>query len=373
MKVTQDQITAFTLSRQGLLKPFPHQKVTKVVENIGALHSQILATAPTQLWARVKDFKVNDLWNALYHQRTLVRTYAMRGTLHIVPSTRFDTFVSAIGPMENTWNRIKKEIENKLDIKDIMRTRRLLVSAFKEKPMMRKELPKAVKDSSIDKFVSVVRWSLVPKYLNCLGLIVYGEMRGLEIVFHEAEEWLGRKVKLYDSSKANANLLNIYLKSLGPASLNDYRYWTGLRMSQIQPAHEYLKELLVEVEVDCKDKPLLLLKRDINDLEKAEIPDGHVRLLPKFDPVILGHADKSRLLDKKYHKKVFVGFADVDATLLIDGQVAGTWKHEKRGKNLRIIIKPFKKLHSPVKKKIKELANELSTIFDTHDVIVTFT
>lgn len=69
------------------------------------------------------------------------------------------------------------------------------------------------------------------------------------------------------------------------------------------------------------------------------------RLLPKFDSFVLGHKDRARIIKLEHLKKVYrPKIGDVAATLLINGQITGTWKHEKTKATLRITITPFTKV-----------------------------
>lgn len=360
--VSWDQVSAFTLSRQGLLEPFRRNDLAHVVGDIAGLQAQILPICPLQLWARVRDFRSQDLWDSLYHSRSVVRTWAMRATLHLLPSERVEIFLSAIGPFWlNTWTTMRRKLEKNLRVNDFDRARAALVAMFREGPRTYQELREAARDPAVNKVVSVAGWNATLRILSYWGDVVHGEMRGPEVVFHDAAEWLGRPLHLCGPAEAAGELLRMYLQAFGPASRQDFARWTALRTPQVQAAFDCLTEPLIEVSVRGVARPLFLRRRDAGALEAASIPEGHVRLLPKFDSLLLAHADRSRILDPEHARNVFPAVADVGATLLVGGRVAGVWHHERRGKVLDVRVEAFRRLRSPIQRAVRELAEDFGT------------
>ncbi len=372
MEVSLEQLTAFTLARQGLLNPFSQSGVKDVVEKIGALHAQIPTTCPVQLWTRMKNLKEEDYWTTSLNDRTIVRTWVMRCTVHIVPSKNLEMFLSAIGPeWTNLWSRVKRETEKNLTQEDLRKARRAIKAAFKKRPMTRKELKVALNNKSVDKVVSVIGWEATLRHLVYWGDIVHGETRGRESVLHATQEWIGRELRMYESDKTCEALLDTYLRTLGPASPQDFAHWTGLRAQTCNNAFNKLSERLVEIRTHNTKKSLYLRRIDLRELEKAEISASHLKMISKFDPILLGHKDRSRLLDKKHHHKIFGLLADVNAAILLGGRVAGIWAHKRQGKTLRIDVKPFLRLSSLINKEIREQASDLALFLGYEQAYVT--
>ena len=369
---TMEQLNALTLSRQGLLNPFPRQSVSRTVSNIGVLHGQIISTAPVQLWARVKGFRAGNLWSALYSRHTVVRTWAMRGTLHIIPSDMLEIYLSAIGPSWlNIWSWARMELQ-KVKPEDLEKACEYLVSTFERGPATRKELKATVHDNHVNRVVSRVRWEVLLRILAYRGAIIRSEMRGPEVVFSSTKDWLGREIRLYDQSRACADLLEIYLRTLGPASPRDFAHWTSLQAPQVREAFSLLDDSIAEVAVIGGRRNLFVLRRDIKALERAIAPEDNVRLLPQLDPVLLGHADRTPLVDPEFGRIVFGVPGDVSPTVLVAGRVAGTWRHERRGKTLGIRVSPFRRFDAPVKNSVRELSIDLASVMGFPEVAVEF-
>jgi len=64
-------------------------------------------------------------------------------------------------------------------------------------------------------------------------------------------------------------------------------------------------------------------------------------LLASFDPFLLGHRDKSDLIEKAHYKKVFRKAGWISPVILVGGKVVGTWDYTRLGKRLRVVLRPF--------------------------------
>lgn len=136
--------------------------------------------------------------------------------------------------------------------------------------------------------------------------------------------------------EALRRLMRRYFAAFGPATLNDFRHWVGLRLFDVTDTFQEIRSEFEEVEVEG-----MRGKRYIyGDLQQAKIT--RVKLLAKFDPLTLGHSDKTLLLSEENRTKVFRIAAQVEAGVLVDGRFAGTWRLNRKGKGAEVLIEPFK-------------------------------
>jgi Winged helix DNA-binding domain len=94
--VTWPHVLAWRVRRQGLAERAPADEALAVVARIGGLHAQLLSSAELTLHARVDDLDLDAVTRALWTDRTLVKTWAMRGTLHLLPAEELPAFVGAM-------------------------------------------------------------------------------------------------------------------------------------------------------------------------------------------------------------------------------------------------------------------------------------
>jgi Winged helix DNA-binding domain len=135
---------------------------------------------------------------------------------------------------------------------------------------------------------------------------------------------------------ATARLVASYLAAFGPASRADIAQFTYLRLRQIDPA---LAELGPLRRYTAEDG------RELLDLPDAPEPDDRalpVRFLPKWDAALLSHADRTRILPAAIHTEVYKAVnGECLATYLIDGLVAGTWRHTRKGDLATLTLHPL--------------------------------
>ena len=143
--------------------------------------------------------------------------------------------------------------------------------------------------------------------------------------------------------EAKRELILRYLKAYGPASMQDFSHWSGMKMRNAKPIFDSLKSHLSEVKIAGQHQALLALKEDVEEIAEIE-PVPFVRLLPQFDALIMGHKDKTRFLDPEHRAKIFLPAAEVAAVMLVDGRVQGVWKMRKGGKAWSLEVSPFKQL-----------------------------
>jgi hypothetical protein len=176
---------------------------------------------------------------------------------------------------------------------------------------------------------------------------------------HETALWRarpdGRFVALdepaaHDPLEARAELLRRYLTAFGPASRRDIVQWSMMHVPEIGRALDHLEPLR-----RFRDEQ----GRELLDVPRAPLPDPEtpapVRLLPKWDNVLLAFADRTRVLPEQYRKTVIRTNGDVAQTFLADGLVAGTWRVEKG----RVALEPFSRLSRPQQRELKEEAARL--------------
>jgi hypothetical protein len=129
-------------------------------------------------------------------------------------------------------------------------------------------------------------------------------------------------------------LVRRYLAAFGPATVADAQTWSGV--PKLAPIFDDLRGELVT----AKDG-----KRELFDLPDAPRPAAKtvapVRFMPEFDNLVLGHADRSRLIDDEYRGKVTTKNLQVKATVLVDGRVAGTWTLDRKKATATVTVELF--------------------------------
>ena len=175
---------------------------------------------------------------------------------------------------------------------------------------------------------------------------------------HETALWQGRpKIRFvaveepepHDPIEARAEIVRRYFAAFGPASLRDIAAWSMMRTSEVAPVIERIELRRFR---DEHGRELLDVPRA--PLPKADIP-APVRFLPKWDNLLLGYSDRTRVLPEKYRKTVIRMNGDVAQTFLVDGFVAGIWRFEDG----RVRFEPFAPLSRSARRELTDEAARL--------------
>jgi len=357
----RSQISAFRLTRHHFVDK-NLADLTTVCRNVCGIQSQVMAAAQMAFWARMHGLTRADIHSALWKSRTLVKTSCMRQTLHLLPAADFSIYINAL---RRSRVEALRRIMSKFGItqKEFDGMNEAVMEALGAGPMTQGELADQIA-SKVGKNVRTWMehvWSVF-KPAIVEGLICYGPDRGQEVTFVRVDQWLPRQREV-SAQEAQQVLLRRYLSAYGPATLQDFSRWTGIPMKEARAVWESLEEKLVEVCVE--DGKGWILREDYQKLAKSHLGDQILRLLPSFDPYMLGHVDKNHLVDSPYYKRVYRNAGWISPVVLLNGRVIGIWSNRRRGNRLSLEIQPFENLSKSIHRKIQEEAASLGDFLET--------
>ncbi len=371
---TNAQVSAFRLRRHHLDLRAPRGQLPRVVGDVCGVQAQVTAMARIALWARLRPLTIDDVERALVQRRTIVKTWSMRGALHLHASN--ELLVVLGGLMPTRLVREQRWIHG-LGLKE-EETTAMVLQALKNGPLTRirlaeylaKRLGTKTKDWTDagwgrKRVGSINAWYLVRPAL-VRGLVCFGASDGQEITFVSVNQWLHEPQSVPTEEEAEEALVRQYLRSFGPADVQDLRAWSGVYTRRIRAIIERLGDELVEV--DREGHRGFLLRRDLADLGNARTDHGVVRLLPSFDPYMLGHRERGHLVDRAHYKQVYKDAAWLAPVVLFDGRVAGTWSYQRKPRNLDVAVKMFTSFSKETRKKVEEEAHDLSQFLEAPDL-----
>lgn len=200
-------------------------------------------------------------------------------------------------------------------------------------------------------------WGGVVKQACLKGLVCFGQNRGQEITFVRRDQWLPDLDDLPVEDAEN-ELLRRYLYGYGPATLRDFAAWAGMAVKEVLPIRERLRGDLVEMAIG--DTSALILRQDLKTVQSTKAKDRTVRLLPSFDPYMLGHRDKKHMVNEADYKQVYRKAGWLSPVVLVAGHVMGVWSYERRGKYLHFKVEPFAKITAAVRDSVEAEAMDLA-------------
>jgi hypothetical protein len=337
------------------------RSVVEICRATGGIQAQVQSAAELSIWTRRRETTRDDIRRALWDRREIVKTSAMRLTLHLIPARDLAIYIAALKPMAmgtlQRWqarigatpSHVRAMVETVVDsIGDEPQTQQQLIARAKKKA------GKAVR-SWLDHAWSAVRPAVIE------GRLVYGPPRGAEATFVRVDRWLGRQPAL-GVEEARAELLRRFLAAFGPATPHDFAKWSGIRTSEAKRLVESADDL-ARVSVD--GAPGWILRKDVATLTRSELNSDAVRLLGAFDSFLLAHATKEHLVDARFYKRVYRPQGWISPVVLRGGTVIGVWFPESTGKKTTLGVELFGRATPSVRRAIEREAEQMSTFLGT--------
>lgn len=348
-ELTWQQVHAFRMAGQHLTQRAPKKDLARVVGDIGGAQAQVMSSAELQVVVRA-ECSVEDVRKALWKDKKLVKTWLMRGTLHLIPSTDLPIYSAAMGVygMRNTnaWLKFMQITEPELTelIDSIGRV-------LDGQPLTREELVAKVGKGRPERIQLALKsgWGGMLKPVARRGLLCFGPSRGQSVTFVRPENWLG-SWRDVDPERALVEVARRYLRAYGPATPKDFTRWWGTWPGVGKTAWMGLAKELAPVSIEGQRADILA--SDLPSIASAS-SEPSVRLLPPFDPYLMGYSTRDHLFAAEHSSRVSRTAGWISAVVLMDGRVIATWTHAMAKKTLVVTVDPFRKLSPSTLKQIR--------------------
>ena len=172
------------------------------------------------------------------------------------------------------------------------------------------------------------------------GVVCGGPERDGEPTYVLLDDWVKRE-KAIAREVGQEQLVERYLAAFGGGA-EDCAAWSGLSLREVREAWGRVAGKMVEVEIG--GKTTWLLKSRASWLDERPDPEPVVRLLPRFDTYLLGYRDRDHMLAAGHAQHVNKGGGMIAATVLVNGQLVGTWHTKLVRKQLQVTVEPFEAL-----------------------------
>jgi winged helix DNA-binding protein len=358
--VSRHAVRGFRMRRQHLIERAPAGNLLEGVEAVHGIQAQISAHAQFAVAQRIEKCRPPEIDRALWQEKSLIKTWAMRGTVHWLPATEEPLFVSGMRvvrlPSIDRWWR-----NEGITPEQVEQFHAAVLEALGNGPMSRQEVAAAVvpEIGGWAEPYLLSSWGSGFKRMCQAGLIVFGPSRGTNVTFARRDSWTPHD-EWADGDAALRELIRRYIRSFGPVTVQDAAYWLGATIRDIQAAWDGLLPELAPIRVDEQER--WLLAGDIDDLTAMEGAQLPVRLVPAFDPLLLAHREKTDLLPETLRKRIYAAAAWVYPAVLVGGAIAGKWQYERKSKQMIVTVEPFQKLTKTTQRKIEREANYLAKL-----------
>jgi hypothetical protein len=356
-RISQELVRARRAHAQQLIPKAARGDLIKVVRSLCGVNAQLKPAMLLSLRARIKGLELADVNDAL-RRHALVRTWAMRGTIHLLHPGDLDLLVPLLGPpliAKGTRRRLELGLDDKKLSASLSEIRAILSDS---EPLTRDELI----DRLVRRGIGIDRAGQAPyhlvAYAGLKGLIRIGPgLPGGDRTYVLADRQGGVR-KPFNRGQALSVLARRYMEAYGPADLKDLISWSGLSVADAKQGWELARTNEGFHELKVEDRTLWSAGKRFKPVDEIAPADNVVNLLPAFDTLVLGYADRGYLVPKKYRGDVYHGGQTVPV-VLVNGLASGTWRYERRGKKLSIKVRPFEPFDRATAELIKEEAEDI--------------
>jgi hypothetical protein len=305
----------------------------RIVERLLAVQAQDLRAARLALRARGSGLSAADADRALTVERSLAVGWLCRGTLHLVRREDYPWLLGLTAPLQAARSRRRLGQEG-VSAADADRAVAVIEAALAaDGPLGRSQLAERIAARGIR-----TEGQATPLLLNLAalrGVAVLRPVRDGGQVFARARDWLGAEpppeLAGAERDRALAELARRYLAGHGPATAADLAGWVGLPLRDARAGLRSIAADLVEVGGG-------LMELAVRERTPSRLP---ARLLPAFDPYLLGWKDRAFAVPARYARRVHPGGGILRAVATVDGLAAGTWRIRRRGDRVTVEIEPF--------------------------------
>jgi hypothetical protein len=328
------RIALSRLANQGIATP-TFAEPGDVVTWLGALQAQDYGGALWSIGLRMAGSTERDIERAIV-ERAIVRTWPMRGTLHFVAANDVRWMLALLTPRVIAGSAGRyRQLE--LDEAIVARSKEVFAEALQGgKQLTRDEMLQSLEQANIAT-AGQRGYHLLGRSAQD-GLICFGSRRGKQQTFALLDEWVPQTRPLA-RDEALAELTRRYFTGHGPATMQDLMRWAGLTTAEAKIGLEATGKELVQQTIADRNYWMA------SDL--AELSSGmeSVHLLPGFDEYLLGYGDRSAVLDPADAQRICPGGNGMfSPTMVIDGNVTGTWKRTFKKGAVVIEMAPFRAL-----------------------------
>jgi Winged helix DNA-binding domain len=346
--VSPAEIPLYRLQQQQITSHFSRTPV-EVVAALGAMQAQDYVGALWSVGLRLPG-ATEAMVEQAFAERSIVRTWPMRGTLHFVAAADVHWMLQLLTPRIIAGSASRaRNLE--LDAAVFARCEKIFVRALQGGRQLTREamleLLAANKIHTASQRGYHILWRLAQE-----GVIIFAARTGKSHTFALLEEWVP-PVKKFDRTAALSELARRYFTSHGPALLSDFTGWSGLKTSDARMGIEGAAADLRHEKI--KDEDFWMSATATVCATKAM--EAH--LLLGFDEYLLGYKDRSAVLAKQYAQRIVPGSNGMFLpTVVINGHVAGTWKRALKKKTVIITLHCFTPLKKPAKQAVLARAEQ---------------
>jgi hypothetical protein len=305
----------------------------EIVKWMGAVQAQEYAGAKWALGLRLQNTTDVAIDQAMA-DGSIIRTHVLRPTWHFISPTDARWMIELTAPRINAFSAsMFRQLQ--LDSMVFKRSNDALSKALEgNKQLNRAEVMTVLNEAGVAtddlRFIHLLMRAELDK------IICSGARQGKQFTYAFFDDRVPDNTLVKE--EALAELARRYFISHGPATLQDFTWWSGLATVDTKIGLEIVKSELTKMIVDGKE--YWMAQNELITSSKAPI----AYLLPAFDEFAVAYKDRTATVNPKYLKQA--SHVIFDPSIIVNNQAVGTWKRTLNKKEIDITLNPFGKLNN---------------------------
>ena len=360
--LTWSGVTARRMDRHALTEPATDLSCAEIAGVLCGAHAQVLSAAELSIGRRIAGATRADVQRALWEDRTLVKTFGPRGTVHLLPTADLPMWTGALSALPSSVPLHPEPVRFTPEQADEVIA--AIGGALADTELTVDELTEAIVDRAgpwaaertMEAFQDLwPRWRQLTSTAAHRGVLCFGPNRGRKVTYTNPHRWLPG-FRPDDGDAALRTLVTRYLYAYGPATPAHFAKWLSIPPRRAVDLFDELAGELEHVELDGEPG-----WTTAGDSGTPQQPHRGIRLLPYFDAFVVAGQPRERLYPGAAAPRALTpaGQAGNYPVLLVDGVVRGVWHQRRSGRKLAITVEPLRELTATHR---RQLADEVELV-----------
>ena len=356
-RLTWTAATARRIARSHLDRPAEGTSPAEIATALCGVHAQILTAAELSIGRRIAGATRADVHRALWDERTLVKTFGPRGTVHLLAATDLPMWTGALSALPPSAPQHPDPVRFAADqAEEVIGA---IGQSLAGRPLTVDELTLAIRErlgpwaveETMDAFqVKWPRWRQLTSTAAHRGVLCFGPPRGRNVTYTNPRTWLPSFRGRNEGDGAARTLLTRYLHAYGPATSQHFARWLAIPPRDAAQLFDAAAGALEPVDFD--GEPAWVVA---GDTATTAEPHRGVRLLPYFDAFVVAGQPRDRLFPGAAAARASArGQAGNFPTVLVDGVVGGVWHARRSGPKLQITVEPIEPLSASQRRELDD-------------------
>jgi hypothetical protein len=366
--LTWTGVTARRMARHALTEPATDLGPAEVAGLLCGAHAQVLSAAELSIGRRIAGGVRTDVRRALWEERSLVKTFGPRGTIHLLPTADLPMWTGALSALPSSVPTHPEGVRFTPGQADEVIG--AIGAALADAELTVDELTEAIADRTgpwaVERTMEAFqsrwpRWRQLTSTAAHRGMLCFGTDRGRKVTYTNPHRWLPG-FQPTGGDTALRTLVTRYLHAYGPASPQHFAKWLNIPPRYAAQLFGTLADELEYVELD--GQPGWVLAGDTGTPTR---PHHGVRLLPYFDAYVVAGQPRQLLYPGAAATRALTpaGQAGNYPVLLVDGVVGGVWHQRRSGRKLIITIEPLRELTARKRRQLDDEASLVAAVMET--------